>query len=445
MNLEKPLIVDKRNKVNGLYTYCGKCERLIENRVCSKIGKRLSTCKNTDKHMFKAIISVPGTNGKKRKTRVFRTRDYQKAIELKIEFERELESQAFQSTSIHISPEESKPLLLIECMAMYIGYLNNEGVATHKIKIRTKKHINEVEYYFKKFCKCLLNKKIDHTFFKINELNDRVVAMFHSYLLEYLNYANKTYNKIIAQFRQFINWLISEKGYTISNPFVGVQRRKVRSNKNIVTSKEFETLLSVITPKNAFQYFPSNKVRKNRYKPWLTDALKLALETGLRREEFMTLKFSDILYDENKNPQFFEVENFKVNRIKGLDEETGQQKIIPITDGLMTLINLIGFKEYKDSERYLIGAEEKSSRSTLIDFVSKAFTHFWKLTGIEKNVQLKHLRKTYLTALVEQFGDKATIISSHSGIEVLKKHYVNDKQLIAASQSFSVFKKEPNK
>lgn len=73
----------------------------------------------------------------------------------------------------------------------------------------------------------------------------------------------------------------------------------------------------------------------------------------------------------------------------------------------MTLLNLIGYDNYKNTDRYLIGAEEKSSRSTLIDFVSKAFTHFWKLTGIEKNVQLKHLRKTYLTTLVEQFGDKA--------------------------------------
>ena len=440
MNNLKPLVIDKRDKVNGLYTYCGKCERLIENRECSQTGKRLSTCKSTDKHMFKAIISIPGTNGKKRKTRVFKTRDLKKAIELKLEFERELESTDFQTVDNHIDREEFKPQILIECMSMFVGYLNNIGVEAHKVKKRTQKHINEVEYYFGKFCKCLLKNNIDHTFFKVDQLNDKIVAKFHTYLIEDLSYANKTYNKVIAQFRQFLNWLIDEKGYIIKNPFVGVQRRKEVHNKSILTSKEFEALLKVITPKNAYQYFP-NGTRKSRFKPWLVNALKLALETGLRREEFMTLKFSNILLDENGKPQFIEIENFKVNRIKGDDGTTGQKKIVPITEGLMSLINELGYNDYKGAEMFLLGAEEKSSRITLIDFVSKAFTHFWKLTGIEKNIQLKHLRKTYLTSLVEQFGDKAPLISNHSGIEVLKKHYVNDKQLIAASQSFSVFKK----
>ena len=436
----KPLTIDKRDKVNGLYTYCGKCERLIENRICGKTGKRLSTCKNVERHMFKAILSVPGTSGKKRKTRTFKTRDLKKAIELKLEFERELESQDYQSTDNHIIQKQSNPVHLIDCMAMFIGYLNNEGVEAHKVKIRTQKHINEIEYYFGKFCKCLVKNKIDHTFFRIDQINDKIVAIFHTYLLEDLDYSNKTYNKVIAQFRQFINWLNSERGYTLKNPFVGVQRRKVVHNKSIITSEEFMTLLSVVIPENAYQHF-KNGIRKNRYKPWLINSFKLALETGLRREEFMTLKFSNILYDDNEKPQFFEIENFKVNRIKGLDSETGRKKIVPITKGLMDLLEQIGYEEYKNTDHYIIASEEESSRKTLIDFVSKAFSHFWKMTGIEKSIQLKHLRKTYLTSLVEQFGDKAPLISDHSGIEVLKKHYVNDKQLIAASQSFSVFKK----
>lgn len=442
MNSEKPLIIDKRQKVNGLYTYCSKCERLIENRICSMTGKRLSTCKNTNKHMFKSIIAVPGTNGKKRKTKIFKTRDLNKAIELKLEFEKELISTDFQSTAEHIVSKESKPILLIECMAMYIGYLNNEGVEAHKIKVRTEKHIKEVEYYFEKFCRCLLKNNIDHTFFKVNQLNDKIVSMFHLYLLDDLNYANKTYNKIIGLFRQFINWLMIKKGYGLENPFVDVVRRRVVTNKTVVSFKEFEALMRVIKPENGIQEFPSGE-RKNRYKTWLSDAFKLALETGLRREEFMSLKFSNILCDEKNNPQFIEVENFKVNRIKGIASESGEKKLVPITSGLMNLLYSLGYKDYKNLDRYIIGEDEKASRKTLIDFVSKAFTHFWKLTGIEKNVQLKHLRKTYLTALVEQFGDKAPIISSHSGIDVLKKHYANDKQLISASQSFSVFKKEP--
>ena len=51
---------------------------------------------------------------------------------------------------------------------------------------------------------------------------------------------------------------------------------------------------------------------------------------------------------------------------------------------------------------------------------------------------LKNLRKTYLTALVQHFGDKATMISDHSGVEVLKKHYVNSQQLAAASRDLKI-------
>lgn len=437
----KPLIIDKRKKVNGLYTYCKKCQRLIENRMCSKTGKRISTCKNTEQHMFKAIITIPNTDGKKRKTRVFKTRDLAKATEMKIEFEQELLANQYQTSSLHISEEEVKPVFVIECMAMYIGYLNNEGVEAHKIKVRTQKHIKEVEYYFEKFCRCLLKNNIDHTLLKIDAINDKIVALFHNYLLNDLNYSNKTYNKIIALFRQFLNWLINEKKYEINNPFVGVTRRKVILNKAIITLDDFNQLIKVITPENNYETLKSGE-RKGRYKTWMANAFKLALQTGLRREEFMTLKFSDIKYDENNSPQLFEISDYKVERIKGVEEK---KKYIPITKELEKLLIDLDYEQHKNTNRYIIGNNEKASRKTLIDLVSKSFTHFWKLTNIEKSIQLKNLRKTYLTSLVEQFGDKAPILSGHSGIEVLKKHYVNDVQLTKASREFSVFKNEPKK
>ncbi|MEZ4921889.1 MAG: site-specific integrase [Crocinitomicaceae bacterium] len=439
MSNSKPLIIDKKQKVSGLYTYCGKCKRLIENRQCSETGKRLSTCKNTEQHGFKAIISVPGTDSKKRKTRIFNTRDLNEAIRLKLEFEEELQANDYQSTNIHMGEAITKPDLLIDCMAMYLGYLNNEDVETHMVKVRTKKHIWEVENYFEKFCKALKKNGIDHTLFRMNQVNDKTVALFHSFILDDLKHANKTYNKMIALFRQFIDWLNSKKGYELVNPFTVVQRRKENINKTIISLDEFKELLKVINPENGYQIYPSGE-RKNRYRDWLANSFKLALETGLRREEFMTLKFSDIINDEHGQPILIEVDNFKVNRIKGGDQLHGQKKYVPITKGLIDLLKDLGFDQFKTTDKYLLANEEKSSRDTLIDFVSKAFTHFWKHTGIAKNVQLKHLRKTYLTSLVEHFGDKAPVISNHSGIDVLMKHYVNDQHLVAATKGFSVFK-----
>lgn len=440
MNSSAPLIIDKKDKVSGLYTYCGKCKRLIENRICSVTGKRLGTCKNTDQHGFKAIVSIPGTDSKKRKTRIFNTRNLNDAIRLKLEFEEELQSNDYQSTTIHVDTPIARPELLIECMAMYLGYLNNEGVETHMVKVRTAKYIWEVENYFEKFCRSLKKNGIDHTLFKVSQLNDKVVALFHTFILDDLRHSNKTYNKMIALLRQFVDWLNNKKGYDLVNPFRSVQRRRENVNKTVVTLDEFDRFLEVITPENGFQVLPSGE-RKNRYRTWLSDCFKLALETGLRREEFMTLRFSNIVSDQEGNPIFIEVDNYKVNRIKGGDAFHGQKKFVPITKGLMDLLIAAGYEKYRDSETYVIGNDEKPSRQTLIDVVSKAFSHFWKQTGIEKDVQLKHLRKTYLTALVEHFGDKAPVISNHSGIDVLMKHYVNDQHLVTAAKGFSVFKK----
>lgn len=440
MNNPKPLIIDKRDKVKGLFTYCQKCQLLIDNRICGNTKKRLSTCKNTDKHMFKAIVSIPGTDGAKRKTKLFRTRDIQEASRLKYEFVNELIESDYQNTKVLTTDNEvSKPTLLIECMAMYIGYLNNEGVAAHKVKIRTTNHIKDVERFFRYFCLSLKENNIDHTLITIYQLNEKAVALLHNYIIDILNYKNKTYNKFMGAMRQFVNWLMEKRGYDLKNHFIGVSRRSEIIDKTIISKSEFKKLLSVLDPEKGMKEYSTGE-RKNMYRTWLSKAFRLALETGLRREEFMSIKYNDIVLDEKGVPTFIKIENFKVNRINGVSgTENATMKHIPITKGLRTLLDELDYKTNKGSDNYIIAKEEKTTLKTRIDVISKAFTHYWQFTAIEKKAQLKHLRKTYLTALVQQFGEKANLISSHSGIDVLKKHYVNDQELIRATNNFSVF------
>lgn len=210
-------------------------------------------------------------------------------------------------------------------------------------------------------------------------------------------------------------------------------------DNTVINEEELKALLSVIQPENSIKTF-SNGKRRFYYKEWVKMAFLIALETGLRREEFMTLKFSDIHVDENQTPVYITVENYKVNRIMGYyDRDTKEVKAIPVTTKMLELLNELNFNNKNGSDEYLIASNEKSSRATLIGFVSKAFTHFWNHTGIDRQVQLKHLRKTYLTALVAHFGDRANIISNHSGMDVLKKHYVNDAVLMKSAKGFSVF------
>ncbi len=435
--MSKPLTISKRDQVRGLYTFCNKCKTLTKSGQCKSTGKSLKTCPNPESHVFKAIFSIPGSDGRKRKTRVFDTKDVKEAIKLTLDFEKELMNQDYQKVPEPETPV--KPTKLIECMALYIGYLNNENVQEHQIKKRSSAHIKEVERFLKYFCLAIKKNRLDHSTLLISRVDDSIVGMFHSYLLEDLGYSNKSYNKAMAQLRQFMNWLIDKHGYTLSNPFAEVARKREVTDKSVITKSEMEALLASLSPENGCQELSTGE-KKYHYFPWLKHAFRLALETGLRREEFMTLKFSQIQLDEQGNPSYITQENFKVNRIKGLDESSGKEvKVIPITAGLLDLLYELGYVDYADSDLFLIDPFSKVTRRTMINQVSKSFSHYWKKLGSEKNLQLKHLRKTYISQLAKVYGNKASIITSHSTLDVMKKHYINQGVVSEMVKGFRVF------
>ena len=436
----KSIDYPKKDRVKGIYAYCQKCKTTIGAGKCQLSKKRLSSCQYPNFHTFRAAVVVPHTQGMKRKKRILNTTDLQEAIRRKFSFEQELTSYNFQSVLVK-SPavEAAPPLYLIECMDEFVRHLNNDGVEEHKKKLRSQKHIDDVKRYFKFLCLCLKAHKVDHTIFRVEDVSDKTVGWLHDYLLGELKYQNKTYNKVMSQYRQFFAWLIDKRGYQIKNPFVGVVRRKERRDNLVITKKELDQLLGLICEEKGIGISPSG-IRRNYFRDWIQTAIVIALETGLRREEFMTLKFSDIQHDEKGHPFCIHVENYKVNRAKGISEEEDMdQKTIPVTTGLLNILDTLDVKQHRGSDRYLIAPNEKARRDTLGELLSKAFTHFWTLTGSTRPIRLKHLRKTYLTALVNYFGDKATIISDHADIDILKKHYTNNEVILKANQGFSVF------
>jgi integrase len=114
----------------------------------------------------------------------------------------------------------------------------------------------------------------------------------------------------IATIRQFMCWLIDKKGYHLKNPFNDVTRKVQATNNEIIEQDEFKKLLEVVRPENGLKEYPNGK-RKNMYRDWIKNAFKIALETGLRREEFMTLKFSNIVEGDNVL-KYIRVKNLKL-------------------------------------------------------------------------------------------------------------------------------------
>lgn len=438
----KPLYIREKDKSKGLFIFCLKCKKNINNKKCGLKGTHIRACDFTPKHCFRAIIIVPESNGVKRKTKVFKTRDIEEATRLKLEFEKQLKENKYHNTSSPIPKENMKPFLLKKCMELYLNYLNNIGVPEYKIKIRTIEHIKDVKRSFNFLLEALKNGGFDIDLFKINEINETTASLLHNFLLYKKNYSNKTYNNNIALVRHFISWLIEKKDYKIKNPFKEVVRRKVSADNLIITQKEFNLLLAQINHPNGLVKFPSGT--RNYYRDWLKHAFILALETGLRREEFVKIKYKDISFNENKQPVYIKVENYKVNRILGENSEGKRWKYVPITKNLLILLKELKYKEKLNTDLYLIGENESLGRKSMMLFTSKAFSHYWGLTKVNKELKLKHLRKTYLTSLVAKYGEKASFISNHSDISVLKNHYVNHSQIASATVDFSVFDNEEN-
>lgn len=438
----KPLKIPKNKRIKGLYTYCNKCKTTTMSGKCGQTKKRIATCKFPEKHRFKAKFAVPGTDGKQRPPKTFDTRDIDEAIKLTIDFEKELTNTNYHTVMEPKQKPEPKPMLMVECMAQYIGFLNNVDVPKLQQKNRSKGHIDEVERYFRYFCEALSLHGYNHKVLRIDQINDTIADHVHDYVLEECGFENKTYNKYMGCIRRWIKWLIEKKKYKISNPFVGASRRTKKKKQQSITQRELAKLLSVITPQNSCQVLSTGE-RKYHYQPWLKSAFLLALETGLRREELFILSWDTLIYDEDGKPLCFEVDNCKVNRALGIeedDEEGKQVKVVPITQGLMRiLIEEFAYEQNRDQRKFVIAPESHLMRKTMWEKCSKAFAHFWKFTGYEKKLNLNDLRNTYCTSLIRRFGDDAKIITDHASIETIKKHYTDQTMLANVAEKFSVF------
>ncbi|MBL7921700.1 MAG: hypothetical protein JNJ40_15405 [Bacteroidia bacterium] len=425
----------KKIRVPGLYIYCNKCKLKVDQK-CGLTRKKINLCTEIENHKYKVFVYIPGSAGRA-KTKVLDTKDENEAIKQALAFREEMERCNY-SNKISITKTQV-PRTIVEGMAYYISYLNNETPHEQEHKQRSKGHLNEVERYFKYFVHYLEMQEIISTSLRIEKLDKDIVGKLKSYLLEEKNFAPKTYNKFIGTMRVFMDFLIEEFEFGIKNPFKGFKRLKTEKKVNTISKTEFHGLLKIITQENGIQTLSTGQ-NKNYFKPWLKNAFLLALLTGRRREELVEMKFKGIIENEDKEPISICIEDFKVNRSNDISAKEAVKLIyVPVISPLKNLLYTLDYYQYKMTDKYILATEETIKRKTIMDLMSKAFTHYFKQLKTNKKLQFSDLRKTYISHLYAKHGEKARIITKHSGEDVMMNHYIDEKVISEVAMDFDLF------
>ncbi len=400
-----------KNPHKGLKIYCRKC------------NKDNSNCKHFESQVYRVRIHVPGTQNEVRAKQLEST-NYNDAVIEAIAFEKELISNGFIRIGERIT-ENSNAIYrgndysLADAVVRYGQFLDGESGFAHLKKNVSAAHKQELLRYCTYFSHNVRKSK-DITVFRAKDVSKEEVSSF--YLWAEGKYKTKTLKKIMSTLKGFFEFLIDIEEIEMRNPYRNyIIKGPTSSIVETITKSEFEEVLKAVD-KDKDQ--PGGRgIKKHLYGKYLRQAFELFLLTGCRREELVVMKWSDI-YETATNIKFIYIDNIKVQRIRN---KTNVLRPIPITSQLMDLLIEMGYNEKYMSEDYILCPIRDMSLQSLMDFLSKSFTDYWKSTKNNKECSLKNLRKTYFTWVNRVMGDDTKILSSHSSNEVLKKFYLDPK------------------
>jgi integrase len=397
----------------GLKIYCHKCKR--DN----------PTCNHFEIHRFKIKVHVAGGAGEKR-TKVLQSLTYNDAVKEAIDFEKELKANNYQKMVVK---DEGNDYSILDAVIQYQRYLSGQHRYAHKVK--------KVSVDYQKECIRYCQFFLDNIKPFKNVLTTRIVKVDQSDVARFYSWAEthyreKTFNKCMSALRAFYNFLIDVEEIVMKNQFAVYESKSViKKDILTLTKNEFQTIIDSIGIVNPYQVLGGKGERKNMFRPYLVEGFKLFLLTGGRREDVVELKWNDI-YITIEGFRFFKIPNKKVNRIKKTES---YNKYIPINADLFGLLTELGYEEKKNTNDYILFPERNVKTKTIMNDLSKGFTHYLKESGIEKDVSLKNLRKTYISWVNRVMGKSTGLLTSHSGEQVLNDHYIDSTILTAIEEA----------
>lgn len=445
-------------KYKGMYIYCGKCkdefswtqksdeDKKIIYPICKKTGKRFQSCKHAAQHSYKVCVHIPGTK-KGKTTKLLVADNYDQAviegIEFRTDFLRELKGEQSNGTAII-----NKLIYLLDAQVAYIDHYSDIDVPAHKKKHRSNQQISSLVRTLTLFNESMEKEGVNKKIIRCDKITDTHVGYFHSYIEEY---AANTYNRFIGDCRGFFKWIIETYELKMTNPFEKINMKASSYDIETIEVKEFEDFLSLITHENGKveKYTQSGKlVKKNMYRPYLKDAYNLALQTGCRREEIMSMKWSMIKEDKKGIPFYIEVPNLKVERSHKTLGRVSKvaPKIVPVTEGLRNILHEFGYEGHKNSDDFIISPKRDNVNiDWLTSILSRSFSHFYGLLENGKTLQFKCLRKTYLSYLNDAMKEDTKYLSSHKDQKVLDTHYIDPRIISEAVKNVQIFQKKSSK
>ncbi|RYZ84457.1 MAG: hypothetical protein EOP04_17950 [Proteobacteria bacterium] len=403
----------KKPKFTGMKIYCNACKR--DN----------PTCKHYDDHHYRVRLHVKGSKSDVRSKKL-NSRNYDEAVDEAIAFKKEMIYTNYQAANKSRVKGDSKiPVrhTLVSMILKYDTYLAGRHELVHLRKEVSDAHRKEAIRCCSYFSDSI--KKTENLLrMPVEQVSQHHVAAFYSWAEK--EYAPRTFNKMMAAIKAFFDFIISVEKVKMENPFgVYVTKQVQKGQIQTLTKDEFQSILEAVDNADPIA-FHSNGQKRNMFEPYLKDAFKLFALTGGRREEVVELKWSDLMMS-MQGVWFFQVENLKVTKQKRTKNHNTatKPKFFPVNSDLLQLLKELGQDEFNGQDRYIFYPERSIVTKTIMDKISKAFTHYRKAAGITKKVSLDELRKTYLTWLNAVLNKDTRILSSHASDAVLKNHYLD--------------------
>lgn len=428
----KHLRIPEKYRRTGLYIYCYQCKGY--SNIKSGCLKKSSTCNHPPKkQVYKLKIHVPGTKNMTR-TKVLATRDIKEVDMVRLEFIEQLKNINYNTSQIvNTQVSDGEKHLLAYQMKRYLDFITNGGFyefeAPRELSIGT---IKDYKRNFRYFINSIAGA-VDIKTIRIDEIREEHIELFHKYIRKKSS-SDKTYNNIISSLRTFYNHLINYENFDVKNVFKLVPVHTVHYDPQTYSKEEFVNVLSVIKKENG--YDPERK--RSRFREWLPTSFKLGLYTCLRLDELVHMKFSDIV--EVDDHLVLESINQKASKLIA-DKRNIRIKRLPVIPELLKVLNEeCDFEHNKNTDKFIIGCNEKT-RSNVYSIISKGFTHFKRVAGIDDSKCFKELRKTYISRIQDQYGDIALtfIISDHSSKEMARKHYLAQINAVKKCSNLRIF------